>query len=85
VDLKARYMGSEREAMIGDVVIGPGSAPSRAIVIAVNGTFVKILGIGTNPDGETFVLPHPSMRAHRWIHDCPAGECHYLEKQTLSL
>jgi hypothetical protein len=64
-------------ARIGDVVMGPGNV--RAIVIGIDGTFVKILGIGTNiQTGETFVLPT------RWIHDCPATECHYLEKQILT-
>ena len=65
-------------ARIGDVVMGPGNV--RAIVIAIDGPFVTILGIGTSKDtGETFVLPT------RWTDRCPADRCHYLEKQTLSL
>jgi gentisate 1,2-dioxygenase len=52
----------------------------RGIVIAMDGTFVKVLGIGTSMEtGDTFVLPQ------RYVHDYPAAECHYMEKQTLSL
>ena len=75
---KATYTGGKPEARIGDVVIAPGEV--RGIVIAVNGTFVKVLGIGTNIEtGVTFVL------TPRFLHDYPASECHYLEKQTLNL
>ncbi len=39
-------------ARIGDVVMAPGNV--RAIVIAIEGTFVTILGIGTSHEtGET--------------------------------
>lgn len=73
----ATYMASTIEARIGDVVM-VGSM--RGIVIGIEGSFVKILGIGTNVDtGETFVLPQ------RFVEDYPASQCHYLEKQTLSL
>jgi hypothetical protein len=52
----------------------------RGIVIAIKGTFVTELGIGTNIEtGETFVL------TPRQILDLPASECVYLEKQTLNL
>jgi hypothetical protein len=65
-------------ARVGDVVIAPGNV--RAIVIAIEGTFVTVLGIGTRIEtGETFVLPT------RWTHNCPADLCHYMDKQTLSL
>ncbi len=65
-------------ARIGDVVMAPGNV--RAIVIAIDGTFVTILGIGTSIEtGETFVL------TPRWTDKCPANVCHYLEKQTLSI
>ena len=71
------YMGTNIEPRIGDVVM-VGSM--RGIVIEVEGSFVKVLGIGTNVNtGETFVLPQ------RFVHDYAASDCHYLEKQTLSL
>jgi hypothetical protein len=77
--VEAMYMGDKKiVAGVGDVVMAPGSI--RGIVIAVNGTFVKFLAIGTKlATGETFVL------TPRFIHDFPAGECHYLEKQLLNL
>jgi hypothetical protein len=63
---------------IGDVVMAPGNV--RGIVIGIQGSFVKILAIGTRiATGETFVL------TPRFIHDFPVSECVYLEKQTLSL
>lgn len=63
---------------IGDVVMVPGNI--RAIVIGIEGTLVKILGIGTSKvTGETFVLQQ------RYVHDFPVSECYYMEKQTLSL
>jgi hypothetical protein len=80
--MEAIYMvGQDKRkhvAAVGDVVMVPSNM--RAIVIAVNGMFVKILGIGTSKDtGDTFVLPQ------RYVHDFPASECHYMEKQTLNL
>jgi len=78
--VEAAYSNNPKKviARIGDVVMGPGDV--RAIVIAIDGTFVTILGIGTSKEtGETFVLPT------RWTHKCPADRCYYLEKQTLSL
>ena len=77
--MQAIYMGEKQiVARIGDVVMAPGNV--RGIVIAVKGTFVTVLGIGTNTNtGETFVLPQ------RYIDDFPASDCHYLEKQTLTL
>ncbi len=77
--LEAAYSNDPKViARIGDVVMGPGDV--RAIVIAIDGTFVTILGIGTSKDtGETFVL------SSRWTDKCPADRCYYLEKQTLSL
>ena len=72
------YQDRKTKARIGDVVMVPGDM--RGIVIAIKGTFVTVLGIGTKKDtGETFVLPQ------RYVHDFPASECHYLEKQTLTL
>lgn len=73
------YDNKEKTAVqIGDVVMVPGNI--RAIVIGMQGTFLKILGIGTSKvTGETFVLPQ------RYVHDFPVSECHYMEKQTLSL
>ena len=63
---------------IGDVVMAPGSM--RGIVIAINGLFVTVLGIGTRVEtGETFVLPQ------RYVHDFPVSDCSYMPKQTLSL
>ena len=50
----------------------------RGIVIGMNGTFVKVLAIGTSKEtGDTVVL--------RYVHDYPASQCMYLEKQTLNL
>ncbi len=74
----ANYMGEKAiAASVGDVVISPGNV--RGIVIAVKGTFVSVLGIGTSKEtGDTFVLNPP------YIHECPASQCCYLEKQTLN-
>jgi len=66
-----------RAAEIGDVVIVDSL---RCIVIAVNGTFVKVLGIAIRKEtGDTVVL------TPRYIHEFPASQCMYLEKQTLNL
>jgi hypothetical protein len=74
----ATYMGEKAiVASVGDVVMSPGNV--RAIVIAVNGVSVKVLGIGTDTrSGDTFVLK-PT-----YIHDYPASECHYIERQFLN-
>ena len=65
-------------ARVGDVVMAPGNI--RGIVIALEGTFVKVLAIGTSKDtGNTGVLPE------RYVHSFPANDCHYLDKQTLNL
>jgi hypothetical protein len=70
-------MNGKGVAKIGHVVMtNPGAV--RAIVIGINGTFVKVLGIGTHKDtGDTVVLD--------WVHDMPASQCVLLEKQTLNL
>ena len=74
---RATYMGDKIEPRIGDVIATPGEM--RGIVISVDGMFVRVLGIGTSEEtGDTFVLPQ------RFIHDCPASDCHYLEKQILN-
>ena len=72
-------MGDKKiKPRVGDVVMAPGDM--RGIVIGIDGTFVKVLGIATSKNtGETFVLPQ------RFVQDYPASDCHYLEKQTLSL
>jgi hypothetical protein len=77
--VEAIYMNETKVvARVGDVVMAPGNM--RGIVIGVNGTFVKILGIGTSKEtGDTFVLPQ------RYVHDYPASDCHYIERQTLNL
>lgn len=77
--MDATYMGEKPiTARIGDVVMTPGTM--RGIVIAMKGPFVTVLGIGTNKEtGDTFVLPQ------RYIHDFPADQCMYLEKQLLNL
>ncbi len=78
--MDAIYMndGKQIKAGIGDVVMAPGNM--RGIVIGVKGTFVTVLGIGTSMEtGDTFVL------SPRFIHDYPASECIYMEKQTLNL
>lgn len=78
--MDAIYSGDKQiKARIGDVVmLNHGNL--RGIVIAIDGTFVDVLGIGTNKEtGETFVLPQ------RHIEHLPASLCHYLEKQTLTL
>jgi hypothetical protein len=73
------YMGANQtKPRIGDVVMAPGNM--RGIVIAVKETFVTVLGIGTSKEnGDTFVLPS------RFIHDYPANDCQYMEKQLLNL
>ncbi len=77
--MEATYMGEKAiAASVGDVVMAPGDV--RGIVIAVNGVSVKILGIGTSiKTGDTFVLNPP------YIHDYPASQCHYMEKQILNV
>ena len=77
--MEATYMGENpTKARVGDVVMAPGNI--RGIVIALKGTFVTVLGIGTNMEtGDTFVLEH------RYVHDFPASECYYMEKQLLNL
>jgi hypothetical protein len=76
--MDATYMGDKATvARMGDVVMAPGNI--RGIVIAVKGTFVTVLAIATSKEtGETFVL------TPRYIHDFPASDCSYMEKQTLS-
>lgn len=79
MELEAAYSNNPKVlARISDVVMAPGNV--RAIVIGIDGTFIKVLGIATSKEtGETFVLKP------RWIHDCPATECYYMDKQTLNL
>jgi hypothetical protein len=76
---EAAYMGENGiRPRVGDVVMAPGNM--RGIVIAVKGSFVTVLGIGTKLEtGETFVLPQ------RFVHEYPARDCSYIEKQTLTL
>jgi hypothetical protein len=80
--MEAVYMAKKEEdkprvAVVGDVVMGPGFI--RGIVITVKGTFVTVLAIGTSKEsGDTFVL------TPRFIHDFPASDCSYMEKQTLN-
>ena len=75
--MKAIYMDGKRDARIGDVV---SVNNMRGIVIAIDGTFVDVLGIGTSKEtGDTFVLPQ------RHIETLPANRCHYMEKQVLNL
>jgi len=71
------YTGDKQiKARIGDVVMTPGDVRG----IAIESTFVKVLAIGTSKEtGDTFVLPQ------RHVHDYPASQCMYLEKQTLNL
>lgn len=77
--MDAIYAGEKKiEARVGDVVMGPGNV--RGIVIAVEGTFVKVLAIGTSKEtGDTFVLPQ------RHVDKIPASQCVYMEKQTLNI
>jgi hypothetical protein len=75
--VKAIYIDGQQEARIGDIV---SVNDMRGIVISVDGTFVKVLGIGTSKEtGDTFVLPQ------RHIEELPASRCHYMEKQLLNL
>ena len=76
--MEATYMGEKAvAARIGDVVVAPGHM--RGIVIAVDGTIVKVLAIGTSKEtGDTIILPR------RYVHDIPAIQCNYMEKQTLN-
>jgi hypothetical protein len=72
------YNDRKSKPRVGDVVMAPGNI--RGIVIGVKELFVTVLGIGTNKDtGDTFVLPQ------RYVHDFPAGDCMYMEKQILNL
>ncbi len=74
--MEAIYSDGKTVARVGHIVSTTGLL--RGIVIGVNGTFVKTLGIGTSSEtGDTVVLPY--------IRDCPASDCHYMEKQTLNL
>ena len=74
----ATYMNDNIRAAIGDVVLTRGDV--RGIVIAVKDSFITVLGIGTDPKTDrTFVL------TPRFIHDCPASECHYMKNQNLNL
>ncbi len=78
--MDAIYMNHEKQikAGIGDVVMAPGNM--RGIVIGVKGTFITVLGIGTSVEtGDTFVL------SPRFIHNYPASEYMYMEKQKLNL
>jgi len=71
-------MDGKQKAGIGNVVMIGGT--TRCIVIDVDGTFVKVLGFGTNMEtGVTAIL------SPRYIDRLPASECSYLEKQTLTL
>lgn len=72
------YTDGKTKARVGDVVMAPGNM--RGIVINVKESFVRVLGIGTSVEtGDTFVLPQ------RYVHDFLAGDCMYMEKQTLNL
>ena len=75
---EATYMGDKGNVpRIGDVVMSPGNV--RGIVIALKGMMVTVLGIGTSKvTGDTFVL------TQRYIHDFPASECYYMDKQLLN-
>jgi hypothetical protein len=76
---------SKTEAKIGDMVMMPGSV--RGIVSAIEGTFVTVIGIGTDlQTGATFVLPGPAAgRDARFIKSVPASDCVLLEKQLFNL
>lgn len=72
------YDDGKTTPRVGDVVTAPGNM--RGIVIGIKEPFVTVLGIGTSKDtGDTFVLPQ------RYVHDFPARDCTYREKQTLNL
>lgn len=67
-------MNGKGVAKIGHVVMAPGHV--RAIVIGVDGTFLKVHGFGTHKDtGDIVIL--------NWIHALPASECVLLEDQSL--
>ena len=54
-ELVPYYMNQKGVTKLGDIVMGPGNI--RGIVIAVRGTFVKIVGIGVKKEpGEVVVL-----------------------------
>jgi hypothetical protein len=75
-ELIPHYMNQKGVAKVGDLVMGPGNV--RALVLKIEGTFVKIIGIGVKREtGEVTVL--------QWVTDCPASECVLLESQTLTL
>ncbi len=71
------YSDGKIVARVGDVVSAPGMI--RGITIAVADQRVTVLAIGTDDNSNTFVLPQ------RYVHDFPASECRYLDKQTLNL
>ena len=63
------YMNGKGVAKVGDVVMSPGHV--RGVVIAIDGTFVKVRGIATHKEtGEKIILDY--------VHDLPASECVFL-------
>lgn len=76
--MPATYADGKTKARIGDVVMAPGKI--RGIVIEIDSAgFVKVLAIGTDKNGDTYVL------ASRFVGHYPASDCTYLEKQLLNL
>jgi len=76
--VEAIYMGEKsREASVGDFVMTEGNV--RAIVIAVNGISVKIVGVKIDKTTGDSIILNPL-----YIHDLPASQCHYSEKQALN-
>jgi hypothetical protein len=71
-------MTMERRSQEWETLGRPGICGESGI--GIKETFVTVLGIGTSKNtGDTFVLPQ------RYVHDFPAQDCTYMEKQTLNL
>lgn len=62
--MEPTYMNGNGVANIGHIVM---AGNVRAIVIGINGTFVRVRGIGVKDSGEIIELP--------WEHDLPASQC----------
>lgn len=76
--MAAIYADGKTSARIGDVGMAPGQI--RGIVIEIDSAdFVKVLAIGTDMNGHTYVL------TSRFVGHYPASDCTYLEKQLLNL
>jgi hypothetical protein len=73
--LEPSYMNGKGIAKKGHIVMTPGYV--RALVVGINGTFLKVHGFATHVEtGELVIL--------EWVHDLPASDCVLLEDQALA-